>query len=92
MNAEVRQFKEQKEEALRFQKLSEEKRQIEVQEALWKLYHIEEKMEAVTKDIGRESKNLQTLEEKQVVHRVSSVRLNGLRLLLETDRSQHPQY
>ncbi|KAH7103427.1 condensin complex subunit SMC1 [Auriculariales sp. MPI-PUGE-AT-0066] len=65
---EIRQFKEQKQEAERFQRLVDERDAAVLQRLLWKLYHIESRIEANTRAIKTGTKALAQLRLEQVEH------------------------
>ncbi|KZV80769.1 condensin complex subunit SMC1 [Exidia glandulosa HHB12029] len=62
---EIKQFKEQKAEAERFQKLVDERDHAVLERLLWKLYHIEERIENNTREIKKDSKVLGELRAQQ---------------------------
>ncbi|EJD42066.1 hypothetical protein AURDEDRAFT_168856 [Auricularia subglabra TFB-10046 SS5] len=62
---EIRQFREQKQEADRFEKLVEEREHAVLQRLLWKLYHIEERIEDNTRAIKTQSMALAALRAEQ---------------------------
>ncbi|KAF8587801.1 condensin complex subunit SMC1 [Ramaria rubella] len=65
---EIKQFKEQKSEAERFEKLCDERDALILQRLLWKLYHIEEKIGDNTRAIKVQNKDLVGLREEQKDH------------------------
>lgn len=62
---EIRQFKEQKAEAERFQRLVDERDHAVLTRLLWRLYHIEERIEENTREIKKHSRALGELRAEQ---------------------------
>ncbi|KAG8907644.1 Structural maintenance of chromosomes protein 1 [Tulasnella sp. 403] len=68
---EIKQFREQKSEAERFENLLAERDNLIVHQLLWRLYHIEEAMENNTRNIASKSKVLQDLRAEQAAQEES---------------------
>ena len=68
ITGEIKQFKEQKQEAERFQRLMDERDAAVLQRLLWKLYHIEQRIGANTKAIKSGNKALSQLRKEQEEH------------------------
>jgi structural maintenance of chromosome 1 len=90
MNAEVRQFKEQKEEADRFMKLIEEKEELIVLHLLWKCYHIEDTVQQLLTEIEKDKESVEALSEEQMTiddglkeAKKVHAKINGILLKLE---------
>ncbi|KAG8960566.1 Structural maintenance of chromosomes protein 1 [Tulasnella sp. 419] len=65
---EIKQFREQKSEAERFEELIARRDSLVVHRLLWKLYHIEEAIENNARDIRSKNKELVQLRSEQAVH------------------------
>ncbi|KZS96379.1 RecF/RecN/SMC protein [Sistotremastrum niveocremeum HHB9708] len=65
---EIKQFKEQKSEAERFERMLEERDAAILQRILWKLFHIEDKIESNSREIVTQNKALTGLRKEQSVH------------------------
>jgi structural maintenance of chromosome 1 len=68
INGEIKQFKEQKSEAQRFERLVEEREELIMRKHLWKLYHIEEGIEEHVRQIKSQAKSMGSLKKEQAVH------------------------
>lgn len=58
INAEIKQFKEQKEEVEKFNELSQKQQDLIVEHLLWKMFHIGDKISNIKKNIVKENKSL----------------------------------
>lgn len=67
-NTEIKQFKEQKAEALKFDKLRAKRDQALVHQLVWKLYHIQQGIEERQSSITHKNDNLRELRSEQVCH------------------------
>ncbi|KDQ14832.1 hypothetical protein BOTBODRAFT_187573 [Botryobasidium botryosum FD-172 SS1] len=65
---EIKQFKEQKTEAERFESLCAERDQLVVSRLLWKLYHIGQNIENNTREIQAKNRDLAKLRKEQATH------------------------
>ncbi|KAL4266841.1 SMC family protein [Pleurotus pulmonarius] len=65
---EIKQYKEQKGEAERFEALCQQKDELILRRILYKLYHIEEAIDDNTREINSQNKTLAGLREQQRVH------------------------
>jgi structural maintenance of chromosome 1 len=68
INSEIKQFKEQKSEAERFQNLRDERDEAVIQHLLWKLYHIQEKIQTAKSQIDEKNESLTELRDVQTQH------------------------
>ncbi|KZT24830.1 RecF/RecN/SMC protein [Neolentinus lepideus HHB14362 ss-1] len=65
---EIKQYKEQKSEANRFEGMCQERDQLILHRIVWRLYHIEEGIEHHAREINSQSKTLMGLREEQRAH------------------------
>ncbi|KAG5220706.1 Structural maintenance of chromosomes protein [Salix suchowensis] len=89
---EIKQYKEQKGEAERFEALCQQKDELILRRILYKLYHIEEAIDDNTREINSQNNTLAGLREQQRVHdeALEAARLNKRRRAQADRRTDKP--